>query len=232
MMMKRILVVEDEPDMQAGIKDNLEFEGYEVDTASDGKEGLQKILSDGFDLVLLDVMLPHISGFDVCKKVRHENNDTPIIFLTAKGEEIDKVIGLESGGDDYLTKPFSLRELLARVKAVLRRTEKQSVNTSLQAIEIGRLRVDFTTYTASIDGEPVKMTSKEFEILQYLLKHKNATISRDSLLDNVWGYDFQPTARTIDNFILKLRHKIEENPNEPQIIITVHGMGYRLVYSQ
>ncbi len=207
MMMKRILVVEDEPDMQAGIKDNLEFEGYEVDTASDGKEGLQKILSDGFDLVLLDVMLPHISGFDVCKKVRHENNDTPIIFLTAKGEEIDKVIGLESGGDDYLTKPFSLRELLARVKAVLRRTEKQSVNTSLQAIEIGRLRVDFTTYTASIDGEPVKMTSKEFEILQYLLKHKNATISRDSLLDNVWGYDFQPTARTIDNFILKLRHK-------------------------
>ncbi len=232
MMMKRILVVEDEPDMQAGIKDNLEFEGYEVDTASDGKEGLQKILSDGFDLVLLDVMLPHISGFDVCKKVRHENNDTPIIFLTAKGEEIDKVIGLESGGDDYLTKPFSLRELLARVKAVLRRTEKQSVNTSSQAIEIGRLRVDFTTYTASIDGEPVKMTSKEFEILQYLLKHKNATISRDSLLDNVWGYDFQPTARTIDNFILKLRHKIEENPNEPQIIITVHGMGYRLVYSQ
>lgn len=232
MMMKRILVVEDEPDMQAGIKDNLEFEGYEVDTASDGKEGLQKILSDGFDLVLLDVMLPHISGFDVCKKVRHENNDTPIIFLTAKGEEIDKVIGLESGGDDYLTKPFSLRELLARVKAVLRRTEKQSANTSSQAIEIGRLRVDFTTYTASIEGEPVKMTSKEFEILQYLLKHKNATISRDSLLDNVWGYDFQPTARTIDNFILKLRHKIEENPNEPQIIITVHGMGYRLVYSQ
>ncbi len=230
MMMKRILVVEDEPDMQAGIKDNLEFEGYEVDTASDGKEGLQKILSDGFDLVLLDVMLPHISGFDVCKKVRHENNDTPIIFLTAKGEEIDKVIGLESGGDDYLTKPFSLRELLARVKAVLRRTEKQSVNTSSQAIEIGQLRVDFTTYTASIEGEPVKMTSKEFEILQYLLKHKNATISRDSLLDNVWGYDFQPTARTIDNFILKLRHKIEENPNEPQIIITVHGMGYRLVY--
>ncbi len=230
--MKRILVVEDEPDMQSGIKDNLEFEGYEVDTASDGKEGLQKILSNNFDLVLLDVMLPNISGFDVCKKARHENNDTPIIFLTAKGEEIDKVIGLESGGDDYLTKPFSLRELLARVKAVMRRTEKQSPASTSQLVEVGKLSVDFGSYTAMVEGKQVKMTSKEFEILQYLLKHKNATISRDSLLDNVWGYDFQPTARTIDNFILKLRHKIEDNPNDPQIIITVHGMGYRLVYSQ
>lgn len=230
-MMKRILVVEDEPDMQSGIKDNLEFEGYDVDTASDGKEGLQKILTDSFDLVLLDVMLPHISGFDVCKKVRHENNNTPIIFLTAKGEEIDKVIGLESGGDDYLTKPFSLRELLARVKAVLRRIEMQNPSVTNHETQVGRLKVDFGTYTAWVDGEQVKMTSKEFEILQYLLKHKNATISRDSLLDNVWGYDFQPTARTIDNFILKLRHKIEDNPNDPQIIITVHGMGYRLVHN-
>lgn len=229
--MKQILIVEDEPDMQSGIKDNLEFEGYEVDTASDGKEGLIKILSNNYDLVLLDVMLPLMSGFDVCKKVRHENNDTPIIFLTAKGEEIDKVIGLESGGDDYLTKPFSLRELLARVKAVLRRTEKSSAKASSQKVEIGKLTVDFDTFTAFVDGETVKMTSKEFEILQYFLKHKNATISRDSLLDNVWGYDFQPTARTIDNFILKLRQKIEDNPNDPQIIITVHGMGYRLVSS-
>ncbi|MBK3518642.1 response regulator transcription factor [Carboxylicivirga marina] len=228
---KRILVVEDEPDMQSGIKDNLEFEGYEVETASDGKEGLGKILTNSFDLVLLDVMLPLISGFDVCKKVRHEDNDTPIIFLTAKGEEIDKVIGLESGGDDYLTKPFSLRELLARVKAVLRRTEKKETSNSSKKIEIGKLTVDFETYTATVNGDVVKMTSKEFEILQYLLKHKNATISRDSLLDNVWGYDFQPTARTIDNFILKLRHKIEDNPNDPEIIITVHGMGYRLVRS-
>ncbi|WP_439181492.1 response regulator transcription factor [Carboxylicivirga taeanensis] len=230
-MTKRILVIEDEVDMQAGIKDNLEFEGYEVETASDGKEGLQKILGNNFDLVLLDVMLPHISGFDVCKKVRHENNSTPIIFLTAKGEEIDKVIGLESGGDDYLTKPFSLRELLARVKAVLRRTDKHNTPASAQLVDIGKLSVDFTTYTALVEGQPVKMTSKEFEILHYLLKHRNATISRDSLLDNVWGYDFQPTARTIDNFILKLRQKIEDNPNDPQIIITVHGMGYRLVHS-
>ncbi|WP_430814450.1 response regulator transcription factor [Carboxylicivirga sp. RSCT41] len=229
--MKQILIVEDEPDMQSGIKDNLEFEGYEVDTASDGKEGLVKILSNNYDLVLLDVMLPLMSGFDVCKKVRHENNDTPIIFLTAKGEEIDKVIGLESGGDDYLTKPFSLRELLARVKAVMRRTEKSSGQANSQKTEIGRLSVDFETFTAHVDGDVVKMTSKEFEILQYFLKHKNATISRDSLLDNVWGYDFQPTARTIDNFILKLRQKIEDNPNDPQIIITVHGMGYRMVSS-
>lgn len=229
-MTKRILVVEDEPDMQSGIKDNLEFEGYEVDTASDGQEGLHKISHNQYNLVLLDVMLPHISGFDVCKKARQNNIETPIIFLTAKGEEIDKVIGLESGGDDYLTKPFSLRELLARVKAVLRRTDKQPT-ASLSAITIGNLSVDFSTYTATVKGKEVKMTSKEFEILQYLLKHKNATISRDSLLDNVWGYDFQPTARTIDNFILKLRQKIEDNPNDPQIIITIHGMGYRLLSS-
>ncbi|WP_430812146.1 MULTISPECIES: response regulator transcription factor [unclassified Carboxylicivirga] len=228
-MTKRILIIEDEPDMQTGIKDNLEFEGYEVETAGDGKTGLQKILTGNFDLVLLDVMLPLMSGFEVCKKARHENSPTPIIFLSAKGEEIDKVIGLESGGDDYLTKPFSLRELLARVKAVLRRTQSTPSGSSKGHTTIGRLTVDFNTYTASIDGDAVKMTSKEFEILQYLLRHKNATISRDSLLDNVWGYDFQPTQRTIDNFILKLRQKIEDNPNEPEIIITVHGMGYRLV---
>jgi DNA-binding response OmpR family regulator len=228
--MKRILIVEDEADMLSGIRDNLEFEGYEVDTAADGQEGLHKLLHNTYDLALLDVMLPHISGFDICKKVRREDIDTPIIFLTAKGEEIDKVIGLESGGDDYMTKPFSLRELLARVKAVLRRTGGSTAKEKeTDVLQIGRLKVDFTSLTAFVDGNQVKMTSKEFEILQYLIKHKNATISRDSLLDNIWGYDFQPTTRTIDNFILKLRQKIEDNPNDPKIIITVHGMGYRMV---
>ena len=229
--MQRILIVEDEPDMQSGIKDNLEFEGYDVDVASDGQQGLDKIMEESYDLILLDVMLPKMSGFDVCKKVRKRDIETPIIFLTAKGEEIDKVIGLESGGDDYMTKPFSLRELLARIKAVLRRSsvkvEKQAGN---HRITIGRLEVDFDALTAEVDQQAVKMTVKEVEILQYLIKHKNATISRDSLLDNVWGYDIQPTTRTIDNFILKLRQKIEDDPNQPKIIITVHGMGYRLVY--
>ena len=216
--MKRILIVEDEPDMQSGV-------------ASDGQQGLDKILEESFDLILLDVMLPKMSGFDVCKKVRKRDIETPIIFLTAKGEEIDKVIGLESGGDDYMTKPFSLRELLARIKAVLRRTASKPDHVSADnSIHIGRLLVNFETFTAEVDNQPVKMTVKEVEILQYLLKHKNATISRDSLLDNVWGYDFQPTARTIDNFILKLRQKIEDDPNQPKIIITVHGMGYRLIY--
>lgn len=229
--MQRLLIVEDEPDMQAGIKDNLEFEGYDVDVASDGQQALDKIRTESYDLILLDVMLPKMSGFDVCKNARKLDIDTPIIFLTAKGEEIDKVIGLESGGDDYMTKPFSLRELMARIKAVLRRTAiKPESNTTNHCITIGQLTVDFDALTASIEGQPVKMTVKELEILQYLLKHKNVTISRDSLLDNVWGYDFQPTARTIDNFILKLRQKIEDDPNQPKIIITVHGMGYRLIY--
>jgi len=229
--MQRILIVEDEPDMQSGIKDNLEFEGYDVDVASDGQQGLDKILEESYDLILLDVMLPKMSGFDVCKNVRKRDIDTPIIFLTAKGEEIDKVIGLESGGDDYMTKPFSLRELLARIKAVLRRTASKPDQLSADnSIRIGRLSMNFETLTAEVDKQAVKMTVKEVEILQYLLKHKNATISRDSLLDNVWGYDFQPTTRTIDNFILKLRQKIEDDPNHPKIIITVHGMGYRLLY--
>jgi len=229
--MQRILIVEDEPDMQSGMKDNLEFEGYDVDVASDGQEALDKILKASYDLILLDVMLPKMSGFDVCKKVRKHDVETPIIFLTAKGEEIDKVIGLESGGDDYMTKPFSLRELLARIKAVLRRTaSKPDAPSTNHTIHIGRLAVNFETLTAEVDQQAVKMTVKEVEILQYLLKHKNATISRDSLLDNVWGYDFQPTTRTIDNFILKLRQKIETDPNQPKIIITVHGMGYRLIY--
>ena len=226
--MSRILIVEDEPEMQKGLKDNLKFEGYEVEVADDGTKGLKKILESKHDLILLDVMLPEMSGFDVCKKAREEGVRTPIIMLTAKGEEIDRVLGLELGADDYVTKPFSLRELLARVKAVLRRKEGRASLTESKII-IGKLEVDFGTYNASHRGKAVDMTPKEFEILKYLWRNKNQVVSRDSLLSSVWGYDESISSRTVDNFILKLRHKVEPSPSKPRHIITIHGTGYKLI---
>ncbi len=227
--MEKILIVEDEPDMVMGLKDNLEFEGYEVDIAMDGEDGLSKISTLKYDLVLLDVMLPKLSGFDVCKKARKDKVQTPIIFLSAKGEELDKVIGLESGADDYITKPFSLRELSARIKAVLRRSAAQLSANGAEQVLVGKLKIDFNNYTAYEGSEPIKLSLKEHEILHHLWRNKNRTVSRDNLLDSVWGYDFQPTTRTIDNFILKLRQKVEENPDNPSLILTVHGVGYKLV---
>jgi DNA-binding response OmpR family regulator len=166
----------------------------------------------------------------VCKTARHKGISTPIILLTAKGEELDKVRGLELGADDYITKPFSLRELLARVKAVLRRTQKEGgKNNGSNVIKIGNLSIDFSAYTAQQDDQPVKMSYKEFEILHYFWDHRNKIVSRDDLLDKVWGYDEQPTTRTVDNFILKLRQKIEQNSNDPKIILTVHGTGYKMI---
>jgi len=227
--MKRILVVEDEPHMQMGLRDNLEFESYEVDIAGDGEAALNKISNHNYDLILLDVMIPKMSGFDVCKAARKKGVITPIIFLTAKGEEIDKVLGLELGADDYITKPFSLRELVARVKAVLRRAEKTTRNNVPSEITLGRLKLDFQHFEAYEDGESIKLSHKEFEIIYYLLEHKNEVVSRYDLLEKVWGYEAQPTTRTVDNFILKLRQKIEQNLNEPRIILTVHGVGYKLI---
>lgn len=228
--MARILVVEDEPHMQIGLKDNLEFEQFEVTLARDGQEGLDLILSQTYDLIILDVMMPRISGFDVCKVARKNGVSTPIIFLTAKGEEIDKVLGLELGADDYITKPFSIRELVARVKAVLRRYDTAPKEDAPEVLTIGFLKVDFVHYEAEHVREgKIKMSHKEFEVLQYLFKHKNEVVSRYQLLEDVWGYDAQPTTRTVDNFILKLRQKIETNPNDPKYILTVHGAGYKLV---
>lgn len=227
--MIKILIVEDEPNMRLGLKDNLEFEGYEVDVAEDGETGLNKISENIYNLVLLDVMLPKMSGFDVCKKVRKKGSNTPIILLTAKGEEIDKVLGLELGADDYVTKPFSLRELLARIKAILRRSDNSTNEQKPVDIEIGRIVVNFSSYNAFDEGVPVQMSHKEFEILRYLYQNRNNIVSRDDLLTNIWGYDESPTTRTVDNFILKLRQKIERDPNHPQIILTVHGVGYKLV---
>lgn len=225
--MIKILIVEDEPNMRLGLRDNLEFEGYKVEIAEDGEEALSKIRNNDYNLVLLDVMLPKKSGFDVCKTVRKEGNKVQIILLTAKGEEIDKVLGLELGADDYVTKPFSLRELLARIKAVLRRGGVENEGGS--EIKIGNLKVDFASYKAFIKNEQVQMSHKEFEILNYLWNRKNNTVSRDNLLSDIWGYDEMPTTRTVDNFIVKLRQKIEKDPNHPQYILTVHGVGYKLI---
>ena len=226
--MAKILIVEDEPAMQLGLKDNLELEAYTVDVANDGEVGLVKIKSNQYDLILLDVMLPKLSGFDVCKAARTAGIATPIILLTARGEEMDKVLGLEFGADDYITKPFGLRELLARVRALLRRSQP-GVAKENGAITIGRLSINFSAFSADEAGAEIKLSHKEFEILSFLHHHKNQVVSRYDLLEKVWGYEEQPTTRTVDNFIVRLRQKVEINPNHPKIILTVHGTGYKLV---
>jgi len=228
--MKKILIVEDEPNMIKGLKDNLEFEGYDADTAIDGTAGLQKILHEKYDLILLDVMLPGISGFDICKSARREGIETPIILLTARGEEIDKVVGLELGADDYITKPFSLRELLARIKAILRRSPvDNNDNSDTSLVQIGNVQVNFKNYQALEGKQEIKMSYKEFEVLHYLYKNLGKTVHRDDLMSNVWSIDYDITTRTVDNFIMKLRQKIEADPNNPKIILTVHGVGYKMI---
>lgn len=224
--MPKILIVDDEPNMLIGLRDNLEFEGYEVDSADNGEDGLNKILSNKYDVIILDVMMPKMHGFDVCKKAREKGVNSPIILLTAKGEEVDKIVGLEIGADDYVTKPFSLRELLARVKAILRRAEK--FESPANAIKIGRLEVYFESYNAFENGLQVQMSHKEFELLKFLWEHKNQNVSRDLLLKEVWQQE-ATTTRTIDNFIVRLRQKLESDPNNPRCILTVHGIGYRLI---
>jgi DNA-binding response OmpR family regulator len=225
--MARILLVEDQPEMQRGLRDNLEFEGHEVSVQGDGSSGLQTLLRESFDLIILDVMLPQMSGFDVVRKSREKGIRTPILMLTAKGEEIDKVLGLELGADDYVTKPFSLRELIARVNALLRREIQGSPGATL--MKLGDVVVNFASYTGSKNGKEFSMTPKEFEILKYLWQHRNETVSRDNLLTNVWGYDESVSTRTIDNFILKIRQKIEDDPAHPKTIFTIHGTGYKLI---
>lgn len=227
--MSRILIVEDDPSMAAGLRDNLEIEGYSVSAAADGMEGLDMITAEQYDLAILDVMLPKLSGFDLLKKAREKGIATPVIMLTAKGEEIDRVLGLELGADDYVTKPFSLRELLARVKAVLRRSESTGKDEGSMIMMLGDLRVDFSTYNASRGSAPVDMTPKEFDVLKFLWGRKGETVSRDQLLTEVWGYNDSITSRTVDNFILRLRQKIEEDPAHPKHIITMHGIGYKLI---
>jgi DNA-binding response OmpR family regulator len=230
-VMSKILIVEDEPQMRCGLRDNLEFEGYQVDLAEDGAAGLAMILDKPYDLIVLDVMMPKMNGFDVCKQARQKGVQAPIIMLTAKGEEIDRVLGLEIGADDYVTKPFSLRELLARIRAIMRRTQSLQGQAELQTpVIIGQLEVHFAGYECrSLNGAPQTMTHKEFEVLRFLWQRRNNTVSREVLLNEVWGYDEMITTRTIDNFIVRLRQKIETDPSSPKHILTVHGIGYKLI---
>lgn len=226
-MMTKILIVEDEPGMVAGLRDNFEFEGYDVITASDGMAGLQRALSDSPDLVVLDVMMPRMSGLDVCKQLKSKRPSLPIIMLTARGQEVDKVVGLELGADDYVTKPFSIRELLARVKAVLRRA--RPVPKDQERYSFGDVEVNLRSCQVSRSGKGVEFSSKEFELLKYFLCHQGETLSRDRLLEEVWGYDRFPTTRTVDAHIVRLRQKLEVKPEEPRFILTVHGTGYKFV---
>ena len=222
-----ILIVDDERPMREGLRDNLEFEGYAVDEAADGDAALDKLTSGDYRLVVLDVMMPGRSGFEVLRAARAAGVTTPVILLTAKAEEFDTVRGLEFGADDYVTKPFALGELLARVKAVLRRAEASGATGDV--VEVGRLRVDLASYQATSDGQPVPMTHLEVEVLRYFAARPSAVVSRDELLTEVWGADVAPTARTVDNFVLKLRQKAEPDPSQPRHFLTVHGVGYKFL---
>jgi DNA-binding response OmpR family regulator len=198
-----------------------------VSVARDGKEGLQKATTEKVDIILLDVMLPLMSGIDVCRNLRTRGIDTPILMLTARSQEIDKVVGLEVGADDYVTKPFSIKELLARIRAHLRRAAKQVVE--LESYTFGDVELDFKKFTARKGGQGLELSAREFEILRYLIRHRGEIVTRDQLLDEVWGYDSNPVTRTVDNHIARLRQKVEQDPSSPQHIMTVHRLGYRFV---
>lgn len=228
-MKEKILIIEDQEDLVKGLILNLEDEGYEVDYALDGKEGLGKALKEKPDLILLDIMLPGMNGLEICKELRQNKMDIPIVMLTAKGDEIDKVIGLEIGADDYISKPFSIRELLARVKAHLRR-ENRGGESVAEVIQLESLKIDFGQFKIIREGKEIGLTSLEVDVLRYLIGHDGKVVSRDDLLDKIWGYEKYPTTRTIDNHILKLRKKIEIDPNHPRHILTVYGGGYRFVH--
>ena len=225
--MAKILIVEDEPNMVAGLRDNFEFEGYQVLTAPDGVAGLERALSESPDLVILDVMMPRMSGLDVCKQLKGKKPSISIIMLTARGQEVDKVVGLELGADDYVTKPFSIRELLARVKAVLRRAG--TIPKQGERFAFGEVEVNLRNCQVSRKGKALEFSSKEFELLKYFLNHPGETLSRDRLLEDVWGYDRFPTTRTVDAHIVRLRQKVEPKPDDPRFILTVHGTGYKFV---
>ncbi len=225
--MNKILIVEDEPDMVTGLRDNFELEGYKVIVARDGEEGLKKALEEKPDLIVLDLMLPKMSGLDVCRNLRKSSFNQPILMLTARGQELDKVLGLEVGADDYITKPFGLNELLARVRAHLRRATHEV--STIENYTFGDVAVDFQKFKASKKGQPVELSPREFELLKFLVNHRGETVTREQLLDAVWGYDAMMFTRTVDNHIAKLRQKTEDDPENPAFILTVHRVGYRFV---
>jgi two-component system alkaline phosphatase synthesis response regulator PhoP len=221
---KRILLIEDEPGLVLTLTDRLTGEGYAVDRAADGESGLERAAGEPFDLVLLDLMLPRMSGFDVCRELRRRGVETPVIMLTARGQVLDKVVGLKLGADDYITKPFEMAELLARIEAKLRRVPAPH---PAGKYAFGDIRVDFRKAEAMKDGAALELSAREFQLLRYFVEHRGATLTREELLNEVWGYHSMPSTRTVDVHVAWLRQKIEPNPRHPQFILTVHGMGYK-----
>ncbi len=224
-MAQRILLVEDEPGLRLTLQDRLQAEGYGVETASEGDEGFSKASGGGFDLIILDVMLPNRSGIDICRDLRQSGHNTPILMVTARSQTVDKVLGLKIGADDYLTKPFEMLELLARIEALLRRASPQRRPSA--GYEFGKIRIDFRSTEVTRNGELLNLSAKEFQLLQYFIEHDRETLSRETLLQRVWGYQSTPNTRTVDVHVAWLRQKLEDDPKNPRWILTVHGMGYK-----
>jgi two-component system alkaline phosphatase synthesis response regulator PhoP len=227
MPMKRILIVEDDPAIRKGLSAALKDEPYEVLMAADGEEGYRAAKRENLDLIILDIMLPGKSGQDICRDLRREGSFIPILMLTSKKQETDKVLGLELGADDYVTKPFGIRELLARIKALLRR--KGEITREIEEYSFGTVHADFKKLEASKNGKPLKLTAREFKVLKFLIQHEREAVTRDRLLDEVWGYEAYPDTRTVDNFILSLRKKIEDDPSNPTHLLTIPTVGYKFV---
>lgn len=225
-MLPRVLLVEDEPGLRLTLTDRLRAEGYSVDAAADGADGLASASGGDYDLVVLDVMLPRMNGFDVCRTLRQRGVDTPVLMLTARGQVADKVVGLKLGADDYLTKPFETMELMARLEALLRRRPR-GLRSGGDSYRFGPVVVDFRRAEVRRDGKPVELSAREFKLLKHFIEHRGATLTRDALLADVWGYDETPLTRTVDVHVAGLRQKIEENPRAPEFILTVHGLGYK-----
>jgi two-component system, OmpR family, alkaline phosphatase synthesis response regulator PhoP len=223
----KVLIVEDDQAMAVALRDGFEYEGYNVHVARDGAAGLKLAGERDLDLIILDVMLPKLSGFDICKQLRGNGNTTPIIMLTARGQEIDKVVGLKIGADDYVTKPFSFMELMARVEALLRRTSRQP--EAQDDYSFGDVMVNFKKFEVSKAGKLLDISPREFKILKFFIEHRGEVVTRDQLLDTVWGYSSFPITRTVDMHIAKLRQKIEDAPHDPRHIITVHRVGYKFI---
>lgn len=225
--MSKILIVEDDETMLKGLRDAFEHNGFSVLAAKDGESGLQFAENNGPDIIILDVMLPRTDGFEVCRTLRKRGVTIPIIMLTARAEEIDKVVGLEIGADDYVTKPFSTRELLARVKAHLRRTTEKIL--TLDRYEFGNVTLDFAAFKTFKNKKQIDLTSTEYSLMKALIQHRGEVVPREKILNEVWGYDSYPSSRTVDNHILNLRQKLEDNPQKPEFIHTIHGLGYKFV---
>jgi DNA-binding response OmpR family regulator len=225
--MTTVLAIEDDPAILRGLSDNLQFEGYNVLTASDGETGYQMQRDRKPDLIVLDLMLPRMSGYELCRKMRAEGIQTPILMLTARSEEPDRILGLDLGADDYMTKPFSVRELMARIRALLRRSQRGA--DLPDDLRFSGVAVDFRSYEARRSGESIEMTRKEFAILRFLAARAGEVVTRDELLNEVWGYESYPSSRTVDNHVAGLRAKLERDPSRPEHIKTVHGVGYKFV---